>query len=108
MIKRVKLNKKKIAKVIKGDATLEQAYSDGKGNYCVIGGLLHAAGCNVEKEFAHYNTYNVANIPLAWLRVLTDTYGLTMQQAAQLQFVNDEHRVTTERRKALLSKLAEL
>jgi hypothetical protein len=98
--------KREIATIIKGDATLKVYYSDGRGGYCVIGGLLEAAGYPMKGLVG--NCGMVRDLPKKAHDLLLKAYGLSPDHCARLMFVNDSHFETTPRRQALLAALEEM
>jgi hypothetical protein len=98
--------KREIAKIIKGDATLKGCYSDGMGGYCVIGGLLKAAGYPMRDLIDSGRA--IANLPEEVHDLLLKTYGLSLDHCRRLQAINDYHFKTVPRRQALLAALEEM
>jgi len=117
------IQKEKIAKVIAEDATLRHRYHS-HGQFCVIGGLLKAAGFAVEtlikdnEQGTEIDTLCLRQPEIA--KLLSDHYGLTPAQSLDLQHANDRFYVVLDletpwseaviplRRKALLELLETL
>jgi len=100
-----KVDWERIKAIIRRDATLMGKYANGKGGFCVLGGLADAAG--IKLPLVEYNTQRISfldDFPAS----LTVSYGLTLSQLVMLQECNDSYIRASYRRKALIALVDEL
>jgi len=104
----MRLQKEKIINVIKHDAT-DCGYYCRNGQYCVIGGLLKAAGCDVETVIPPWeNSTHIHNLNHDVRALLKSAYGLSLESAYELQQINDRNLLITKRREELIKYVNEL
>jgi len=99
-----KTQKKKTIAIIKTDATARVYYCTNQGQTCVIGALLKKAGWS-HKLLRSLKSMAISNSFREMVRAretLLSVYGIPLPLAETLQFINDSHRLLSERRKLLM------
>lgn len=106
-----KEQKRKVIAVIKKDANFRFAYcSQIEGKTCVIGGLLKAIGWT-DPQLRELAATSISSIyypeTIPARKALEKEYGLSLDQARELQVINDNEPDLAPRRQKLVARVKE-
>lgn len=93
-------------RIIRKDCMIAGNNIDNDGNTCVIGALGLAAGISKPTMRRYYRCYTIqceTNKPMA--QIITEKFGLTVNDLASMQKQNDRAQTIPARRKAVLAAL---
>jgi hypothetical protein len=98
---------KKIVAVVRKDATTRFIYKKPNGTTCAIGGLAEAAGIPLPPKDS-FEVSILSSQVTSFADALSNHYGLSLDQLDSIQDINDQHRLTTSRRKAIIDYVESL